>query len=117
MNDQNCSRAVIIYRQSLTPSAAKVMSSMAPKYFLEKFSESELIVNITEHKLVPQHIVLSEEEKKSLLERYRLKETQLPRILMDDPIARYYGLRRGQVVKILRASETAGRYVTYRLAI
>lgn len=117
MNDQSCSRAIIIYRQSLTPSAAKVMSSMAPKYFLEKFSESELIVNITEHKLVPQHIVLSEEEKKSLLERYRLKETQLPRILMDDPISRYYGLRRGQVVKILRASETAGRYVTYRLAI
>ena len=98
MNDQSCSRAIIIYRQSLTPSAAKVMSSMAPKYFLEKFSESELIVNITEHKLVPQHIVLSDEE-------------------MDDPIARYYGLRRGQVVKILRASETAGRYVTYRLAI
>ncbi len=117
MNDQNCSRSIIIYRNSLTPSAAKVMSSMAPKYFLEKFSESELIVNITEHNLVPQHIVLSEEEKKQLLENYRLKETQLPRILLDDPIARYYGLRRGQVVKILRASETAGRYVTYRLAV
>lgn len=117
MNEQGVHRAIIIYRQSMTPSASKVIQTMAPKYLLEQFAEMELVVNITEHQLVPQHILLSEEEKRALLTRYRLKEAQLPRILITDPVARYYGLRRGQVVKILRASETAGRYVTYRLAL
>lgn len=117
MNEQGVYRAIIVVKQSLTPSAAKVMTTMAPKYIMEQFAESELVVNITEHVLVPQHIVLNDEEKKALLTRYRLKDTQLPRILVTDPVARYYGMRRGQVVKIIRPSETAGRYVTYRLAV
>jgi DNA-directed RNA polymerase I, II, and III subunit RPABC1 len=116
MNDGAVYRALIVYRQTVTPPASKVIEAMSHKYTLEKFAENELIVNITEHQLVPKHVVLSAEEKTNLLKKYRLKETQLPRIQTSDPVARYFGLKRGQVVKIIRISETAGRYVTYRLA-
>lgn len=117
MQEENISRAIIVVQQGMTPSAKQSLVDMAPKYILEQFLEAELLVNITEHQLVPEHIVLTPDEKHDILQRYKLKESQLPRIQQGDPVARYFGLKRGQVVKIVRPSETAGRYVTYRLVV
>ncbi|GAA6048839.1 hypothetical protein JCM3770_003646 [Rhodotorula araucariae] len=117
LESQKFPRGVLIYKTSMTPSANKVITAMASQFQIEAFQESELLVNITQHVLVPKHEVLSAEQKKELLQRYRLKDTQLPRIQLHDPVARYYGLKRGQVVKITRESETAGRYVSYRLCL
>ncbi|GAA6006132.1 hypothetical protein JCM11491_002042 [Sporobolomyces phaffii] len=117
LETQKISRGILIYKTSMTPSANKVITAMSAQYSIEAFQESELLVNITHHVLVPKHEVMTAEEKKQLLLRYRLKDTQLPRIQLQDPVARYYGLKRGQVVKITRSSETAGRYVSYRLCL
>ena len=39
---------------------------MNNEYTLESFSESELLVNITKHFLVPKHQIMSPAEKKEL---------------------------------------------------
>eukprot|EP00732_Lithocolla_globosa_P006504 Lithocolla_globosa_v1_NODE_7608_length_924_cov_14.385501.p1 type:complete len:214 gc:universal NODE_7608_length_924_cov_14.385501:872-231(-) len=112
MKEAHAQRSIIVFKEKITGQAKQ---ALALAKTVEQFCEDELLINITEHTLVPQHQVLTDEEKKTLLQRYRLKEYQLPRIQESDPIARYYGLRKSQAVKIIRPSETAGRYVTYRL--
>jgi DNA-directed RNA polymerase I, II, and III subunit RPABC1 len=113
----NFKAGIMITSSALSAQARKIISVTQQYTQIECFLEEDLLVNITQHELVPTHVLLSREEKAALLKRYRLKETQLPRILQKDPIARYFGLRRGQVVKIIRTSETAGRYASYRLCV
>nr|XP_006206498.2 DNA-directed RNA polymerases I, II, and III subunit RPABC1 [Vicugna pacos] len=115
MQEESITRALVVVQQGMTPSAKQSLVDMAPKYVLEQFLQQELLINITEHELVPEHVVMTKEEVTELLARYKLRENQLPRIQAGDPVARYFGIKRGQVVKIIRPSETAGRYITYRL--
>eukprot|EP01100_Stratorugosa_tubuloviscum_P008468 TRINITY_DN353_c0_g2_i3.p1 TRINITY_DN353_c0_g2~~TRINITY_DN353_c0_g2_i3.p1 ORF type:complete len:209 (-),score=68.74 TRINITY_DN353_c0_g2_i3:119-745(-) len=103
-------KCIIVYKDATTPSAKEALNECK----IEAFSEQELMVNITSHQLVPRHVVLTQEETEQVLTKYSLRPTQLPRILVSDPVARYYGVKKGDVVKIIRSSETAGRYVTYR---
>lgn len=109
MRSEGVKRAIMIVQQNMTPFAKQCLNEMQPKYHIELFQEAELLVNITKHVLVPEHRILTVEEKRTLLARYKVKETQLPRIQYSDPVARYYGMSRGQVVRIVRPSETAGR--------
>ena len=40
---------------------------MAPKYILEQFLQQKLLINITEHELVPEYVVMTKEEVTVLL--------------------------------------------------
>jgi DNA-directed RNA polymerase subunit H len=72
---------------------------------------------VTNHNLVPKHSKVSEKEKNSLLERYHLELAHLPKIFTDDPAIQHLDVKPGDVVKIMRASPTAGQSVFYRVVI
>jgi len=74
-------------------------------------------VNILEHELVPQHILLSEEEAKRILKRMGISKMQLPWMLASDPVAKAVGAKPGDVVMILRKSPTAGVAVAFRYVV
>lgn len=71
--------------------------------------------DILKHQLVPEHVILSEEEAKKVLEDMKVHAEQLPRIRSDDPVVKAIGAREGDILKIVRESPTAGKFVTYRI--
>jgi DNA-directed RNA polymerase I, II, and III subunit RPABC1 len=67
MKQGSVQRAIIVVQQGLSAFAKQALGEMAPKFKLEQFIETELLVNITEHVLVPKHIKMTKEEKAELL--------------------------------------------------
>ncbi|MFQ5999717.1 MAG: DNA-directed RNA polymerase subunit H [Candidatus Bathyarchaeia archaeon] len=70
--------------------------------------------NIFDHEYVPKHEILTPEEREKILSEYRVQPYQLPRINASDPAAKAIGARPGDIVRIIRESPTAGKYVAYR---
>ncbi len=81
----------------------------------EVFYYNELIINRVYHRLVPKHILITESEKRELISTYDIKDTQLPRMLTTDFVARYYGAKVGDVFRIERPSPSAGTTIAYRI--
>jgi DNA-directed RNA polymerase subunit H len=74
-------------------------------------------LNVLKHQMVPEHIVMSDEEVLELLAQYRIELKQLPKILVTDAVCKEIGARKDDVIKIKRRSLTAEQAVSYRLVI
>ena len=111
---------ILVFEDSKITKQAQVAMEAAQKsdhLRFEVFLQCEVQVDISEHELIGRHRLVGVAETAELLAHYRLKADQLPRIQESDAMARFIGAQPGDVVKIVRASETAGRYATYRLCV
>jgi DNA-directed RNA polymerase I, II, and III subunit RPABC1 len=113
MKDEEVERGIIIasgrYTQTAKTNAAKKHIELIARIFPS--------FNIFDHSLVPKHEIMTQEEKQKLLDAYRVKPYQLPRIKASDSAAKAIGARPGDIVRIIRDSQTAGKYTAYRYVV
>ena len=73
--------------------------------------------DVTKHKLVPKHSLISEKEKEDLFKKFSFVLENLPCILKSDPAIANLKVKEDDVIKIVRESPTAGTTVFYRRVI
>ena len=87
--------------------------------------------NILKHRLVPDHILLTEEEAEAVLkdifkdDNVIENKKKLPKIRKDDPAIKALentdgnpsNIEPGSVIKVVRDSETADQFVAYRVVV
>ena len=89
---------IIIHNQIITSSSKKILENMVRFYF-ETFHLDELQFDITQHILYCPHSKLNDKKKKKINKDIF---KNLPILLHNDPICKYFDFRRGDIIKIQR---------------
>ena len=74
-------------------------------------------LDISRHVLVSTHVLLSKEESDELLNALGVSRDGLPKISIRDPMVKYLKAKRGDIVKLIRNSPTAGQAIGYRVVV
>ena len=90
---------IFIIRAKKSASMKKIETK--ENYNIQIFESKYLQINPTKHTLVPIHLKQTEKEIEVLHQKYNIMfNSQLPVLLQNDPIARYYNFKKGNVIKI-----------------
>ncbi len=115
--DDYLNKSVDIHKFLIVKNFSKKTYSQIIKDYknVEIFTIYEFLEDIPSKEIIPQHILLNNDEKKELLESFGLNE--LGRIYSTDIMARYYGTKVNDVFRIIRPNINSGTSVYYRLVI
>ena len=75
------------------------------------------MINLIDHDIVPEHNLLSIEEKNDFKKIYDNDVSNLPKILLYDPISRYYNSKIGDIFRIKRPNISSGYSIFYRVVV
>jgi DNA-directed RNA polymerase subunit H (RpoH/RPB5) len=113
LNDETYNLKIVIFKDMNQKTFKQLIAFDNTQAFWEK----ELMMNIIDHDYVSKHIVLKEEEIKEFIISYQITRDKLPKLEIYDPIVRYYNMKIGDIVRIIRNSPSAGKAVYYRVVV
>lgn len=88
------------------------------QFFVQFFGLENFLFNPTKNNIVPKHIIVDQNEEDELLQRYNIdNKNKLLIIVREDPIAKYIGLKPGQICRIEANSYSSMNTVKYRLCV
>jgi DNA-directed RNA polymerase subunit H (RpoH/RPB5) len=115
---------ILVFNNESISTAVKSQLNKYDKIFqkngghLQYFSSQQLMFNPTKHEYVPKHTKLTEEEVKDFMKEYLARsKMHMHVILQNDPIAKWIGLKHGDIVRIDRYNENSGESFSYRSCI
>lgn len=98
----------------LKKKAAPKAPSKSKKKAVAEIQAPEIVFKPSEHVLVPRHEILTQEEVENLFTMYHVSPQNLPLIFIGDAGLTGLDAKMGDIVRITRASPTAGTAVYYR---
>ena len=101
MTDHTVTRVIIVTETALSSQAAGQLRKY-PAWHLEHFMYKELGYNVTKHFFVPAHRLMNLDEITQFLEGNDINIEDLPIMSIQDPIARYYGAKAGDLFEVER---------------
>lgn len=110
MKKLDLTHSIIVYKDNATPVAKKVIED-SDDMTIELFQEDELQYNLTKHYLVPKHELVFEKGTKKCKEFKEKYSDKFPILLKSDPVCRFYGYNKGDIIKITRK----GGNIMYRI--
>ena len=113
LDEKEAVKGIMVTSGRYTYSAMKASEEMG----IELIPSTLPTFDIFKHKLVPKHEILKEKEKQEILERFHARPYQFPWIKASDPVSIILGAEPGDIVRVIKESETAGRAESYRYVV
>lgn len=93
------------------------IADYASKNNTQIFHEFSLLMNLIDYRDQPKFELLSPQEMEMFKEEYNATDYTTKKLYITDPIAKYYNLGKGDIIRIIRPSPTSGYAVDYRIVI